>query len=346
MNTNRSEILSQSLATLTYNGKSLEIPQDKKLNIYMGIGLWSAKDKLSVNLPVDIMQMLLAAAVIRSQIREVNPEKESKVILLIADSMAVNEGADPYKVADIVSIYKRALVHLLGLLSLIECTEFILSSDLELSDEFQKTRLSIESMDKVTDLRSDKIHWNYACTQTAITQYLHLYRDVGIKVGWILQKSSQKLRDPVINELPWDELKFDRLHQIICRASTIQCLYAKAGLKQKNLEHGIQINEGCPYTAFEKDCCYVIQFENQKELSEMTSLPKKAMATLKKRVAKQWKGVAEVCSTLKELQIVSEKILPDSCIEKSQAVNTVYIMLNHWLNPSEYHKHLNLLSNL
>lgn len=344
MNINNAGSLAQSLACLAYNGRSLEVPKDKKLNIYMGIGLWSARDGLSNNLPVDIMQMLLSAAVLKSQIREANPEKPSKIILLIADSMAIREGADRHKVAQIVAVYQRAIAHLLSLLNLHECTEIILSSDLEAMDKFRQTHQLIESSDVIKSY-PDEISRNYVCTQTAITHYFHTHRDVGVKVGWIMQSSSQKLKDPVIDELPWDELKFDRLHQMICRTSTIQCLYAKAGLKQKRTGQEIQMLEGCPYTAYEKDFRMVVHLEQKKESME-ASLPMKSLQAVKRRIAKQWKGVAEVCSALKTMQLVSDGLFPASCVVKNNDVLTICRILDHWSNPSGSVEKNTLTSNL
>ena len=60
----------------------------------MGIGLWSKKDGLSIGLPVDIMQMLIPARFFQQEFAKSNPGKSPKVYLLIADSMAIDEGAD------------------------------------------------------------------------------------------------------------------------------------------------------------------------------------------------------------------------------------------------------------
>lgn len=106
MSVNISETLSKWLSLLTYNGNSIITPKDN-LNIYMGIGLWSVRDGLSESLPIDVMQMLLSATVMRSQIMEANHGKSSKVILLIADSMAIREGAEKEKVSQLVRIYKK-----------------------------------------------------------------------------------------------------------------------------------------------------------------------------------------------------------------------------------------------
>lgn len=321
----RTEILSQSLASLTYNGGSLKIPKEQKLNIYMGIGLWSAKDGLTTALPVDVMQMLLSATVLRTQISEANPGKQSNVILLIADSMAVNEGADQYKVAEIVSLYKKCLDPLLGLLNLKEHAEIMLSSDLEGTGEYQATLHSLKSSKILQQLEGDGQHYNYICTQTAITQCLYAKRDVGVKVGWLLKSSGEKLNDRS-DPASWDELKFDRLHQAICPDSTIQSLYARAGMKQGRRQD-IQIEEGCPYTAYEKDSRYVVQTQNKRDIS--------TICPLQKRVAAQWQGVADVCTRLREMQIVSDRILPDPCIHPTNNVVTVYRMLNHWSNSPE-----------
>ena len=75
---NTSNTLSKDLSLLTYNGNQIEIPKDNQLNIYMGIGLWSVRDRLSEGLPIDVMQMLLSASIMRSEIREANPEQHQK----------------------------------------------------------------------------------------------------------------------------------------------------------------------------------------------------------------------------------------------------------------------------
>src|ERR1700733_12668748 len=99
MNVNISETLTQGLSLLTYNGDNIITPKDNQLNIFMGIGLWSVRDGLSEGLPIDVMQMLLSATMMRSQILEANRGKSSKIIVLIADSMAVREGADKERVS-------------------------------------------------------------------------------------------------------------------------------------------------------------------------------------------------------------------------------------------------------
>ena len=146
-----------------------------------------------------------------------------------------------------------------------------------------------------------------------------------MKVGWLLKSSGEKLNDRS-DPASWDELKFDRLHQAICPDSTIQSLYARAGMKQGRRQD-IQIEEGCPYTAYEKDSRYVVQTQNKRDIS--------TICPLQKRVAAQWQGVADVCTRLREMQIVSDRILPDPCIHPTNNVVTVYRMLNHWSNSPE-----------
>ena len=129
MNTNA--ILSQGLSLLTYNGDNMVTPKDNRLNIFIGIGLWSKKEGLSEGLPIDVMQMLLSATIMRAKIMEANPEKSSKVIILIADSMAVREGADRENISQIIKTYKRSLEPLLDMLNIKESSEIVLSSALE-----------------------------------------------------------------------------------------------------------------------------------------------------------------------------------------------------------------------
>lgn len=330
MSLNTTEMLSQSLSLLTYNGDNIKTPKGNQLNMYMGIGLWSKKDGLSEGLPVDVMQMLLSATILRSQIKEANIDKPSKVIILIADSMAIREGAEGEKVSQLVLLYKKSLQSLLDLLNVKDSSEIVLSSDLEKDTEYQTTLKSLEQSSILEQLRKeDEAHYAYIRTQTAITLYMHTRRNVGIKVGWICADSGNQLRDRKIEPKSlknWDELKFDRWCEAICPDSTIQCLYAKAGMKQSKHGKDVSVSEGCPYTAYVRDQRYIVQTHNKKEI--------KAICSLQKRVASHWKDVAKVCSNLMQTKIASGSLLPVDCIKKSNDIATVYNMLNHWSNAS------------
>lgn len=80
MSINTTRILSQGLSLLTYNRDNIITPKDNQLNIFMGIGLWSVRDGLSEGLPIDVMQMLLSATMMRSQILEANRENLRKLL--------------------------------------------------------------------------------------------------------------------------------------------------------------------------------------------------------------------------------------------------------------------------
>lgn len=324
---NTQDVLSHNLSSLTYNGSEILIPKDEKLNIYMGIGLWSKKNGLSNGLPIDVMQMLLAATVLRSKIQEVNPERKPRVIILIADSMAVREGADEKRVADLVALYKKSLKPLLELLGLQESAEIVLSSGLEQEESFQSTLNQLDSSDVLQELKEDGDHYGYIRSQTAITRYMHMQKDVGVKVGWICKQSSQQLNQSHLEAkalICWDELKFDQLCSSIC--PRMQYLYTKAGLKQCINEKGKLLNvlEGCPYTAYNDEHRYVVQVEAPKDI--------KSIYPVQKSVATHWKGIAEICQKLTQMQVVQESILPTDCIKKTNAVLRTYKMLNHWVN--------------
>lgn len=328
MSANIRETLSQSLSLLTYNGNSIVTPRDNHLNIFMGIGLWSVRDGLSEGLPIDVMQMFLSATMMRSQILEANRGKSSKIIVLIADSMAVREGADREKVSQLVEIYKRSLRPLLDLLNLTESSEVIRLSELEICSQYQESLESVENSKIVKQLRvEDETHYAYVRTQTAITHYMNKYGHVGIKIGWICAESTKQLTGRVSAQSlkQWDELKFDRWCKEICEDSTMQYLYTKAGLKQSGKEKNISVSEGCPYTAYAKDQRYIIRTQDKKDI--------KTICPIQKKVAAQWKGIAEVCSSLIQAGLAHRMLLPEDCIKKSNAIATVHNMLNHWANP-------------
>lgn len=318
--------LSTIQSQLTYNGNHIKIPDIDKKNIYMGIGLWSAKDGLSIGLPVDIMQMLLSAIPLRSKIIENNPKELPKVIILIADSMAIAEGAKEDQVSQIVMLYKKSLAPLLELLNLTNNTEIILSSELENENKYQETLNLIENHDLLINHKGDTHHYNYIKTQTAITHYMHTHRDVGVKIGWICTDSSKQLNQGACIDLKnWDELKFDRAYGACFPKSTLQCLYARAGMKQRQEKDGgpISVSEGSPYTAYEKDHRYIVQ-------SKKVDI--KSICPLQNRVSKQWTNVPQICSELSQLKLVSINILPNDWNCKNNLKLTVSKMLTHWSN--------------
>lgn len=322
------ETLSQGLSLLTYNGDTIVTPRDNHLNIFMGIGLWSVNHGLSKGLPIDVMQMLLSAAIMRSQIMEVNLGQSSKIIILIADSMAIREGAEKEKTSQIIQIYKKSLEPLLDLLNIKESSEIILSSELESSVSYGEVLLSVEDSPIVKRLqREDETHYAYVRTQTAITRYMNTCGDAGIKVGWICAESIEELTGKKTAQAlkKWDELKFDRWCEEICEDSNMQYLYAKAGWKQSGPDTTINLREGCPYTAYPGDRCYVVHPQGKNHIKEICPIPP--------RLATHWQPIAEVCSNLMQARLVDCALLPEKCIKKNNAKATAYNMLNHWANP-------------
>lgn len=333
------ETLSQCLSKLTYNGEEIqlstmpvcryhgeeiELPEQSRSNLYMGIGLWSGKS-LTTGLPVDIMHMLLSAATMRLLIKQANPDMPSKVILLIADSMAVREGARAEEVATLVQIYKKSLQPLLDLLKLGEDAKFLLSSDLEKSNNYQQILASVEKSQTMLNLkRRDSSRYAYTCAQTAITRYMNVHKKVGIKVGW-------KYTPPKIG---MDEAEFDRLYEETWKEirqaeslvaapeqSTLQYLYTRAGMKQLARQG---IIEGCPYTACAGEQRYIIQTKEEVDI--------KTISKVQTKVAKQWEKVIKACTGLITTHLVSPSLLPQSDINDNHLSGTVYRMLNRWVN--------------
>lgn len=319
-------ILSQGLDVITYNSNKIKIPKDKP-HIYMGIGLYSKRDGLSEALPIDVMQMLLPAKMMSLQIKEANLGKPSRVIILIADSMAIREGAKQEQVSKLTEIYKKSLMCLLDLLDMTDDSEIVLSSELEKCTEYQKTFKSIENSEPVRLLKiKDPAHCAYIISQTANTICMNEYRNVGIKVGWIRAESNKQLNSCVSPESlkSWDELSFDLRCGAIRPDLKIQYLYTRAGLNQSRRGKYTNVSEGCPYTAYH-GARYVVRPGDKGNI--ITTY------RLQKRVSKPWRRLAEVCWSLMQENVVSNTLLPKDCIQKNHAIATVYNMLNHWCYP-------------
>lgn len=307
--------ISTNLSKVTYNGDEIN-PKEDRPNLYLGIGLWSAVKKLSKALPIDVMQMLISATLMRQKIIEAYPEKSPSIVILIADSMAVREAerenAEPEKVRDVVEIYKKTLEPLLELLKIKNCTEVILSSDLERENKYQNSVELVKESENIK--RIDEDHYNYALSQTAITHYMNRHKLVGVKVGWIRKDSLKHLSENNYQRLEsWDELKFDKLYNNVIPDSGIQYLYAKAGLKVvKN-----NAREACPYTAYAEEGRYIAPT---------------TILTLPKSISIHWKDVDKACLCLIEKKLAKEDLLPKNCLVKNNDRLTARNMLNYWLS--------------
>lgn len=325
------QVLSSGLSACTYHGDRVPVPQKHHLNIYMGMGMWSKNSGLSIALPIDVVHMLLSATLMRAQILEANPGKSSKIIILLADSMAVTEGADQEKVSRLIRIYKKSLEPLLDLLHIRDSAEIILSSELERDGDYKQVLEAVEETDYLKRLaKNERIakeegraqrHYAYMASQTAITRYMETCKDVGIKIGWIYADSCKRLNDRISPSSAkhlkhWDELRFDRVYQIIFKDPIIQFLYTKAGLK---LEIDGNVKECVPYTAFPGEHRHLIHMKHKKTYP------------IGEDVANHWEGVAETCSNLIKIGMVRPSLLPRDCLQNS-LVDRVCKMLHHWSN--------------
>jgi hypothetical protein len=248
--------------------------------------------------------------------------KSSKIIVLIADSMAIKEGADKMKVKQMTSIYQQCLEPLLTLLNIKECTQIILSSQLEEDSHYQETLKEVSKTKALQEHTEDREHYDYICTQSVITHAMSLYQDVGIKVGWINKVSAKELKHPRLDRLiGWDELKFDT----ICKASgcAMQYLYAKAGLKMiVTSSKNIGIKEGCPYTAYADHHRYVMKHEASK--SVVIAKPLSA-------IARHWIPVVQACLKLKTIDALNTAILPKA-MHATNNIVAVQQCLSYWTN--------------
>jgi len=308
---NKIDLLSQALSKLSVNEKEIKISENQKPNLYMGIGLWSVKGGLSNGLPVDVMHMLLSAALLRAAVMECNPGVQSRVFILIADSMAVNEGADVEEVKKVVALYTKSLGALLPLLNLE--ASIVLSSELMQLELYQNTCGEVMQSEQMQNIEDDRVHYAYILQQTAITHFMQKDENVGIKVGWSCQKSQSV----------WDERKFDAIYSEIFPDSAIQFFYTKSGLKQLIEKRNTNVIEGCPYTAFSGDNRYVIGEKNNSI---------REICPIKRSVARHWISAAEICFQLKKEGLFSEKILSENCIQPRNRIGTVFFLLNYWVH--------------
>lgn len=250
------------LTGLTHNVLNPLEKNSKKNNIYMGIGIWSKKNGLSEGLPVDIIKMLLAAKVAALTLHS------RRVIILIPDSMAKNEGADQKEVDKIILVYRKCLASLIDLLNMNDCAEIMLSSKLEKKEEYIKTHANMAASESVKKLKCKSEHKYYIATQSTITQHMHLHENVGVKIGWVKAKGIPLIaKDEELSDLSrYDELEFDLIYKGLCPESRMQYLYVDAGSKHLIKQGAINYQEAPPYTAFSADHRYTMQTSIQKSI--------------------------------------------------------------------------------
>lgn len=321
------EVTSHALSLLTYNG--LAVSHEKNPNIYMGIGLWSNEKKLSKGLPIDIIGMLLAATAYLTRRKEIDPSSSPKLVILVADSMALQEGSKQgftkEDIDRITCIYRKSLEPLLKLLKIGEQTEIVLASDLEKRKDFRSCLDEINQNPRMQEIEeTDPVHSNYVRQQSAITRYMEKHLSVGMKLGW-------RRKAPSSNS--WDELTFDRFYRDIFPSSKMQYVYAKAGLRKVETSKQPNTKEACPYTAFEEDRRYVIN------TTEDVSIATRDVYRLNGALSSHWDSIIDVCSKLKEASLVDESILPEEVSTLNSRKAKIYRSLDLWVNlPTKYHK--------
>ncbi|MCC8462479.1 MAG: hypothetical protein LN546_04860 [Rickettsia endosymbiont of Ecitomorpha arachnoides] len=296
MTTKNNISLENALSLVSYNSDNINISQEKP-NICMGIGLWSKVNGLSIGLPIDVMHMLMTATILCNK----NQSNNSKLIIILADSMAKEEGADINELRSCIEAYKKALNNLLDILKMKEDTEIICLSSLENNKDYENICESIKSNEKVQWLTSnDPGHSKYIISQTAIINYLHIHKNVGVKIGWIYKESNYPMAYSTIAAAlkKWDELKFDRYYKEIC-SDKLEFLYCRAGIEKLNKGN---IQEACPYIAYSKDSRYILDYSNTQQIP--------------KNITKQWDWIPKIL----ELQISNNDVV------------AISHTLNHWLN--------------
>jgi len=170
--------------TPSIEGINPKITTYKDKSIYYGTGLCTAKE-LSIALPFDVLGMVLVAENIRRQMGM------DKIYHHIADTHAKSNNLfKDYEVEKQAANVKKALTIMkenLGFKNL----EIVLASEFDQTDEYNQILNNIET---------DK--HEYVKRELADISWYQKYKNVDIKIGWIIQASE--------TNLGFDERIFDR----------------------------------------------------------------------------------------------------------------------------------------
>lgn len=307
------------LSLTTYNHQDINVSRTL-CNIKVGLGMWSRRYGLSEGLPIDVIQMLLSAAAMRHKIIMANPGRDSKIYILIADSLAFEEGANPNKLNIVQNAYIDAINKILRLLKIDKHTEIILSSTLVHKVEFQQLVQELRTHTLFDKEVADGDHFHYMLQQTALTQFFHTHYQVGVKLGWIY-KSTRVLLKTFAPASKWDEYFFDYTHRTIFgNVNTLQYLYAKAGIKQTN--EG-QAEETVPYIGFKKDYRLFLT----EPVTRISKIPK--------MVVTHWTGIANACKAMADVGLFGKELIPESIFHPRNNVATILNFINHLQNAKD-----------
>lgn len=181
------------------NPEAVEIPDG---TIYYGTGLSTSKE-LSVALPFDVLSMVLVAERIRRALGMAG------VNHFIADTHAKSNNLFPDEVVDRRA--KETREQLLRVFDNLGLGKFsvLLSSEMDETAEYQKIYNQI-----ITDKHE------YVRREVADIEWLRRFKNLTLKVGWIIQASE--------TNLGFDERVFDREYQVLM-GKPMSFVYLKPG---------------------------------------------------------------------------------------------------------------------
>lgn len=231
------------------------LPQDiddNKINVFLGIGLWSKVHGLSLGLPIDVLLMLITADRLRNQM----DSGAGNIYLLIADSLAMESISDcPGTTLGDVLIRRDQTIQIIKqVCNTLKIKRVIIefSSIIAKDEGYQKTEGIILSNEKYKNLvQKDKelgsTTQNYILKQTALVAFYSSMRNCGLKISWC--HDARTINNGVNSETR-DEPWFDAYYRQICGDSMpIGFVYTHSGM-QLNKERSTTC---VPYCAANKE---------------------------------------------------------------------------------------------
>lgn len=202
----------------------LNIKISEPYNIVIGIGMWSKKYGISRGLPIDVLNMLLAAIAIQKECNKIGIV--SKIYILLADSLLLDAVKKDLRYSEekalqTVQYYEQTFCNLFRMLS-IENVILIQSSKLEKEQNYNAIITDLEKNEKFVDIsKNDPDHYKYFVAQTAIIKYFEGICGVKIKISWHCFGNE------------YTELAFDKLYKSVLPEFDISFIYTLSGLAKE-----------------------------------------------------------------------------------------------------------------
>lgn len=222
------ELHKTTLSENNFFWKQEIISKERKINIFIGIGLMNSKGDISIDLPLDIL-------IIIGALLELQKHLELNIVFILADQNAILQLDNDYnqhnkitKINKITNEYKEKLKTILNYFHLLDNSSIIKVSSLNKLENYNKIILPTN---------------NYTPYENEQLKTMKYFKTIGynFRLSWKGDKKRKHTNK--------DEEYFDNLYKECLNEEPMTSIFIKSG--KKSLPHGL--GTAIPYSYYEDE---------------------------------------------------------------------------------------------